>query len=195
MTRRLTLPHGLAGLQPDGTLLVVMSGEPCPSPHSCPPLTRQMCRYGGVHLPADLLAAAAPCEACGGKRFGSAPSAGYKWSAGKLVPFAVGGQVFTTIYCPDCRIELVGECPTCGGISTVPVVRRDGGYDERPCPRTYGCDGTGTVTLGYAYAVGEVQGFCDFAVIAANGDIDPCDDPGVVQFILKLAVTPCSAAT
>ena len=45
--------------------------------------------------------------------------------------------------CPYCRVELVGPCPTCKGM---------GAAKFRNCTI---CDARGTVTLGYAYAIGQ----------------------------------------
>ena len=176
VTRRLTPPHGLAGLQPDGTLWVVMP-----------------------HPPADLLAAAAPCETCEGRKWVNTElpcSCPRAWLGGGAAAHAHAVDCERRTDCPDCRITLLGECPTCGGISTVPVVRRDGSYSERPCPRTYGCDGTGTVILGSAYAVGGVLPLDEMTARMLAFTLDAPDWHHLVgQYALKLAVPPCSAAT
>lgn len=90
MTRHLLLPSGSAGTrQPDGTLWVVMPGDrACLNPH----------KPAHAAPPADLLAAAAPCETCGGRRT-------------VLLERDNGGIPGP---CPDCRIELSGGCPMCG---------------------------------------------------------------------------------
>ncbi len=132
---------------------IVRPGMPCPSPHSCPPLTRQMCRYGGVHPPADLVAAAMPCETCGGRRK-------------VTVSETYHGDGWIDRPCYDCRITLLGECPECrgrGGWRQVwddeRGIRHEEWWNCRACGGVSNKDdwrrGSGTVTLGYAYPVGD----------------------------------------
>ena len=85
--------------------------------------------------PVEFVQACAPCERRGVEH----PGCGYLAShwcnkCGQVVP------------CPDCRIELVGPCPTCDGEPFDPKVHLG------RCPD---CDSTLTVTLGHAYAVGQ----------------------------------------
>lgn len=87
------------------------------------------------HPPADLLAAAAPCETCGGSR--------RLWHIGTV---ATGPSEWRG--CPDCRITLVGECPTCADRAEW-CRYGDGLPDDNPA-----CS-NGNITLGYAYPVGE----------------------------------------
>lgn len=77
--------------------------------------------------PAEFVQACAPCEVCTGTRH--------------LHP-AVSGDLHP-MPCQVCRIELVRPCPNCRGTG-----RTEGGL----CAS---CDGRSTVTLGYAYAVGQ----------------------------------------
>lgn len=157
VTRRLTLPHGLAGLQPDGTLWVVSA-------------------------PADLLAAAAPCER-------STEHAGCSYRGAHINGVVFCNKCGWVHDCPDCRIELVSECPDCRGdqcaypCATMPEPVQCVEY-ECFC----WCKGRGIVTLGYAYAVGGVLP----ARSAWTGEGAPRAED---QYALKLAVTPCSAAT
>lgn len=91
--------------------------------------------------PADLVDAAAPCETCGGRRWHPSTS-----------PDEPGAA------CTHCRITLLGECPTCGGIGGYAVMV-DGEECRHGACRTCGGDRENPrklVTLGYAYAVSEV---------------------------------------
>lgn len=85
--------------------------------------------------PAELVAAAAYCEDCG--------LSGWAEDESHDVPYR----------CPECLIELVGECPTCEGTGAL----------RARCPW---CK-AGTVALGYAYAASDVL---PIYAIAALGD-------------------------
>ena len=125
--------------------------------------------------PAELVAAAAPCERCGGAR--------RLWHIGTL---ATGCSEWRD--CPDCRITLVGECPTCRGRGR----KWRGGA---PCAcEAPGCE-WGTVTLGYAYADSEVQMIwrpgvpaegTQWATLVAMLGFDPSADIG--RYALKLVL-------
>lgn len=90
--------------------------------------------------PADLLAAAAPCATCRGDRV---DRTFYEW----------GGKAGTFDPCPDCRITLLGECPQCEGTGMLILLDWEGELKVHSC---LWCNGTGIVTLGYAYPVGDV---------------------------------------
>ena len=129
MTRRLTLPHGLAGLQPDGTFWLVRPGELCHTVQCAwsgpPPWPEHDCRCKGQMQP--------------------------PWS---LLALAHGDD---RIPCPDCRITLLGECPECHGAKcaySCAIMPEPVQCVEYEC--FCWCRGAGTVTLGYAYAVSEV---------------------------------------
>lgn len=122
------------------------------------------------HPPADLLAAAAPCETCGGNR--------RLWHIGTV---ATGPSEWRG--CPDCRITLVGECPTCHGDGCdidfcldcgdeyEDPCKRHAIHEHAPCgeccPQCSGPAQLGTVVLGCAYPASEVlpvfdrYGVCD----------------------------------
>lgn len=120
-----------------------------------------MVRHGGCHnpctlnmretfdicsecsdIPADLLAAAAPCETCGGRRR-------LRHLAAVVDPADVDDNGYLIpVPCPDCRIALLGECPMC-------VRAGDCGHaGPPPCPIAPDC--YRPVVLGYAYPIGEV---------------------------------------
>ena len=103
------------------------------------------------HPPADLLAAAVPCETCGGERIIfdlRCDNCGR--SASLPLEMQCSNHLAKPRPCPDCRITLVGECPYCKGN---PAKYRD------VCG--------GVVVLGYAYPASEVlpvfdrYGVCD----------------------------------
>lgn len=59
MTNTIT-PEAAAVLASDGYVWVAVPGDACPTPTSCPKSTRQMCRWGGIHPPAELVEAMKP---------------------------------------------------------------------------------------------------------------------------------------
>jgi len=61
-----TTPDVIEQLDETGSAWIVGEGSPCATPTSCPRFTRQMCPHGGIHPPADLVAAAEPCATCDG---------------------------------------------------------------------------------------------------------------------------------
>lgn len=78
-------------------------------------------------IPAEFVQACAPCETCDDTH--------------QLANYAL-----RYLYpCPDCRIELVGPCPTCRGWT-----RYEG--DGKVCQQ---CDQSGAITIAHAYAIGE----------------------------------------
>lgn len=116
------------------------------------------CEWCGAPVPppADLLAAAAPCETCRGDGIDRS------FYFGEDRP------------CPDCRITLVGECPhDCKRFyGKVPGYLRGSNWAWVPC----WCDGTGTVTLGYAYPASEV-----LRILAPGQDPSPGVDKWVTH--------------
>lgn len=112
----------------DGTLWLVREGVPCATPHSCPKFTRQMCRWGGIHPPAEFVQACAPCETCHN-------TTGSNQQHGEFTRWDL-------LTCPDCRIELVGPCLVCQDT-----------LEHYKLPDRMYCSHT-RKTLGYAYAVG-----------------------------------------
>lgn len=99
MTRTLTLTAAeWEVLQRDGTAWIVRSGaRPCLNPHKEP----------HTHPPAELVAAAAPCETCRGSRGGvAAASSGYM-KGGRIRYGGAGGMSLTPVDCWDCRITLI----------------------------------------------------------------------------------------
>ncbi len=171
MTRTLTLtPAEWEVLQRDGTAWIVREGEPSPdcaknwpdaSPGDYHPSCCRFpksCSADVLFAPAELVAAAAPCATCRGER--------EVWATP-----ADGPRQYKTS-CPDCRITLVGECPTCRGRGR----KWRGGA---PCAcEAPGCE-WGTVTLGYAYADsavlpivgdGEIAGDFDYIEVVDGGE-------------------------
>ena len=163
-------------------------------------LVRQGWRAYHDHQPPDeFVQACAPCGTCGGQRIAMSGGPAY-FSGGKLRHCA-GGQTVMEIHCPDCRVELVGQCPSCdGGGMVANCGRTDNGSDgpcvlaphadnfpcygdgdvaddwspvswckcgrcscgslqawteQGPCGYCHEQPRPGTVTLGFAYAVGE----------------------------------------
>lgn len=81
--------------------------------------------------PVELVQACAPCETCGGSRCAVPPDC----DCDRVTSLNYALCTHLPADCPDCRIELVGPCPE-------PIH-----LDHTGC--------TGTVTLGYAYAIGQ----------------------------------------
>lgn len=151
--------------------------------------------------PADLRAAAAPCAWCGGTR------GGLTWNDDDMEPWGDGWQGAAPWWrpCLGCRIELFGECPTCEG--------KKWHYCAEGMDDCQDCRGTGTVIIGYAYAVSDVLpivehdtgGPCLLAIrpmvlftdsTDANGEIVQAafahyGDPATLvgQYALQIAVT------
>lgn len=95
--------------------------------------------------PAELVAAAAPCETCRGQR-----------------EVVVDEDEFYSP-CPDCRITLLGECPDCWGHGAwmhadADVYGEPGEPHPVPCER---CQTAGRLELGYAYADSDVLPIVD----------------------------------
>lgn len=163
MTRTLTITALERASAQDGTLWLVRDGD---WPKACPLADPESCN--GEHCdcrlgpPAEFVLACAPCETCHSTRRSS------EWDVYDMRHNAP---------CPDCRIKLVGVCPTCAGDTNdefhpCAKSQRDGqhcncsmeqdhchwcglewlGDGEIDCPP---CKNTKTVTLGYAYAVGQ----------------------------------------
>ena len=163
MTRTLTITALERASAQDGTLWLVRDGD---WPKACPLADPESCN--GEHCdcrlgpPAEFVQACAPCETCHSTRRSS------EWDVYDMRHNAP---------CPDCCIELVGSCPTCAGDTNdefhpCAKSQRDGqhcncsmeqdhchwcglewlGDGEIDCPP---CKNTKTVTLGYAYAVGQ----------------------------------------
>jgi hypothetical protein len=148
MTRQLTITAAeRASVQPDGTLWLVREGV----------------TWGTYHLeanapPAVFVQACAPCNLCGGGRhFGVCHDCG-AMTTGPWCPNC-GGDCGDEP-CPACRIELVGPCGVCDGdgyfdgwdYSTPDDQRTPENIETVDCAD---CDGTGTVTLGHACAIGQ----------------------------------------
>lgn len=88
-----------------GCPVIVVEGEPCRSPTSCPPMTRQMCRHGGIHPPTDLVAATeATCQTCDGE--GLLGLEDYPARPIEDCPDCIDGRPW---------VDLVVDCETCGG--------------------------------------------------------------------------------
>lgn len=143
MTRTLKLtPAEWEVLQRDGTAWIVR-----------PPAVqyvREVHGEAGPLLPVELVAAAAPCETCGGSRGGvAAASSGYM-QGGRVRYAGAGGMSLTPVNCPDCRITLLGKCPECCGSGAI-----RGGYPDYDALDCSACL-DGTVTLGDAYPASEV---------------------------------------
>jgi hypothetical protein len=179
VTRALTITAAEWASAKDGTLwLVGQGGEHWAMRPDAPVLL-------GHLPPAEFVQACAPCETCEGHRS--------LWHIGTVK----NGRPSEWRPCPDCCIELVGSCPTCDGDTNdefhpCAKSQRDGqhcncsmeqdhchwcglewlGDGEIDCPP---CKNTKTVTLGYAYAVGQplpIVAFGDWLrdeTVTANG--------------------------
>lgn len=116
-----------ASVQPDGTLWLAWEGTPCMA-HE-------------FDSPAEFVQACAPCGTCGdGRHFGVCHDC-WAMTTGPWCPNC--GGYCGDVHCPYCRVELVGPCQACKGM---------GAAKFRNCTI---CDARGTVTLGYAYAIGQ----------------------------------------
>lgn len=183
MTRTLTITALERASAQDGTLWLVRDGD---WPKACPLADPESCN--GEHCdcrlgpPAEFVLACAPCGTCHSTRRSS------EWDV---------YDMRHNVPCPDCCIELVGSCPTCAGDTNdefhpCAKSQRDGqhcncsieqdhchwcglewlGDGEIDCPP---CKNTKTVTLGYAYAVGQplpIVAFGDWLrdeTVTANG--------------------------
>ena len=96
---------------------------------------------GLLYPPVEFVEACAPCETCGDERAVFCPDCGERG------PRECVGDGKPHVDCPDCRIELVRPCPD----PLHDPTRPDGGWGI--CAPG-ACD-NGTITLGYAYAVGQ----------------------------------------
>lgn len=161
---------------------IVRPGDLCHSVRcawSGPPPWPDDCRCKGqMQPPADLVAAAAPCETCKGRRK-------------VTVSETYHGDGWIDRPCYDCRIELLGECLECFEGCDVTACQDCGEDYSDPCDRhlaaghvpsadPYGdgqecescccrCSGQWrSVILGYAYPVGGV-----LPIIGANDDRPP----------------------
>lgn len=95
-----------------------------------------------VPPPDEFVQACAPCDYCLGDRWvDCTPGAGQKHD--DVMP------------CPDCRLELVGPCPNCPTVGKCAVCGSESIYTN------------GTVTLGYAYAVGQPSTIADGRLLMA----------------------------
>lgn len=143
---------------------IVRPGDLCHSVRCAwsgpPPWPDHDCRCKGqMQPPADLVAAAAPCETCRGSR--------WDWASAEddMEPND------PRLRCPDCRIELLGECQRCCGTGTLKATAEEQRIMADPTLRIHSClwcNGDGAVTLGYAYPVGDV-----LPIIGANDDRPP----------------------
>ena len=168
--RTLTLtPAEWDVLQRDGTAWIVRDGEDCTLGDRC------YTPHDGnaQHPPAELVAAAAPCETYGGKR-----------------QVLVDGDENISL-CPSCRITLVGECPTCEGRGWV-LEQHDYASEQLGCQECMGR----ALALGYAYADSEVQMIwrpgvpaddTQWATLVATLGFDPSADIGRYALKVRLA--------
>lgn len=149
MTRPLPITAAEWASVQDGTLWLVREGG---WPKACPLADPTDCN--GEHCdcplspPVEFVQAAAPCVSCEGSRcdLDMCHNCGNEYEEPCARHQDHGSAICDQGCCPDCRIELVGECPRCEGTGNELL----GLY--RRCT---GCGGTGTVTLGHAYAVGQ----------------------------------------
>lgn len=142
-------------VQPDGSLWLAWEGDDgCCDGASpiCPPCQAE------PTPPAVFVRACAPCNLCGGGRHFGVCHDCWAWSTGPWCPNC-GGDCGDEP-CPACRIELVGPCGVCDGdgyfdgwdYSTPDDQRTPENIETVDCAD---CDGTGTVTLGHACAIGQ----------------------------------------
>ena len=174
-----------AALAVGESMWIVRAGGDCPrcwhganAPHA------DACSRGALP-PVEFVQACAPCDACDDLRE-------VNWCA--THDYCVDDCWASRVPCPDCRIELVGPCPNCNG---------DGWWvDADPDPRTgepgepyqvfcQQCgeegDGAGTVTLGYAYAVGRPALVDIVLEVRGVAFADEDDDTEVVVPLNRLA--------
>ena len=155
--RRLTITAAEWASREDGTLWLVREGDKCSCPPSegyghipfCPP-----CIYEPAP-PVEFVQECAPCDRCEegcditmcldcGEDYGE-PCARHLTAGHHASADPYGDSVDCHACCPDCRIELVRPCPTCRGWTR---------YEGTPWCRPQ-CDQSGSVIIGYAYAVGQ----------------------------------------
>lgn len=168
MTRTLTITVNEWEAVRDGHLWIVRASDIATDPGSVGRAFAAILNKGRgaglphlLHPPADLLAAAVPCETCGGERIiFDLRCDNCGGSASLPLEMQCSNHLAKPRPCPDCpspadhrsgaRITLVGECPYCKGN---PAKYRD------VCG--------GVVVLGYAYPASEVlpvfdrYGVCD----------------------------------
>ena len=156
-----------ASVQPDGTLWLARVGVPCLTPRSCPKFTRQMCRWGGTHPPAEFVQACAPCENPT-HRIGHKSGLPECRNPSELGP-GMHVNTYSFVPCVTCRIELVGPMDrlACGrarcSMGHKAHVWNVQCQDDSPHREDVFCSGYGdgtnykwpTVTLGHAYAIGQ----------------------------------------
>ena len=153
MSRTLTITAADPPVVPGERMFLVLEGivlDRCD--HKYYTCAEVGCDGSGVSIvPPTFARACAPCETCRGRQY-----------ATEVFTASDGRPAVRVFNCPDCRIKLVGPCPACGG---------KGGF--------HNCT-NGTVTLGYAYAVGQ-----PLPIIASlpTPPAEPCveaDDEGFV---------------
>ena len=139
-----------------GTFWLVGEGEPeCSLGWECDDTTHDG-RCGEARPPAEFVQACAPCGTCeDGCDIASCPDCGLEYTDPCARHLAAGHHPSADPYgdmvdcggcCPNCRIELMGPCPDCDGT---------GNQSMDPTRCCWNCGGNGTITLSFAYAVGE----------------------------------------
>ena len=144
MTRTMTITAAEWASVKDGTLWIVREAVT----HEALSVIYGATQFDGLP-PAEFVHACAPCETCGGSRCVVPPNC----DCDKVTSLNYALCNHPPADCPSCRIELVGPCPhDCARFGgKVPGHVRGSNWAWVPC----WCNGTGTVTLGHAYAVGQ----------------------------------------
>lgn len=120
---------------------------------------------GLLHPPAEFVQACAPCETCGNARR-------------RTVRDLSGVETFG-VPCPDCRIELVGPCPTCNGGGMIAHCGRTDNGSDGPCvlaphADNFPCYGEGDVASDWSPVSWCSCGRCSCGSLQAWTEQGPC---------------------
>lgn len=115
--------------------------------------------------PAEFVQACAPCETCGNARR-------------RTVRDLSGVETFG-VPCPDCRIELVGPCPTCNGGGMIAHCGRTDNGSDGPCvlaphAENFPCYGDGDVASDGSPVSWCSCGRCSCGSLQAWTEQGPC---------------------
>ena len=120
---------------------------------------------GLLYPPVEFVEACAPCETCGNARR-------------RTVRDLSGVETFG-VPCPDCRIELVGPCPTCNGGGMIAHCGRTDNGSDGPCvlaphADNFPCYGEGDVASDWSPVSWCDCGICSCGSHQAWTDQGPC---------------------
>lgn len=168
------VPVILAAIQSGEHVWLVQEGQKCAwhnghperSPEPPPPLLR--CACDPTKPPVEFTLACAPCETCGNSR----------WVDDFDVEPAHGGDS-PMRPCTDCRIELLGPCPMCGGNGMIAHCGRTDNGSDGPCvlgphADNFPCYGEGDVASDWSPVSWCSCGVCSCGSHQAWTEEGPC---------------------